>query len=98
MAPRGLEALVPQQSRDDVAAAPQQSAIVVSVNGANRVSLNQEDLGLRELEARLTAMFRTRPADVVFVRGGKDLAFREMAEVMDIAKGAGVRRIGLMTR
>jgi biopolymer transport protein ExbD len=33
----------------------------------------------------------------VFVRGAKDLAFREVAQVLDIGKRAGVRRIGLMT-
>ena len=97
LAPRGLEALVPQQPKDEIATS-EHSAIVVSVNGTNRVSLNQEELDLKGLEARLTAMFRLRPPDVVFVRGGRDLAFHEVAEVMDIAKGAGVRRIGLMTR
>ena len=71
---------------------------MVTVNGANRVSLNQEDLDLKALQGRLAAMFRTRPPDVVFVRGANDLAFWEVAEVLDIAKGAGVRRVGLMTR
>jgi len=53
---------------------------------------------LKALQGRLAAMFRTRPPDVVFVRGANDLAFWEVAEVLDIAKGAGVRRVGLMTR
>ena len=97
LAPRGLDALLPQAPATDDRPAPQ-AAIVVTVNGPDRVSLNQEELDLETLEARLAALFRTRPPDVVFVRGAKDLAFREVALVLDIAKGAGVQRIGLMTR
>jgi biopolymer transport protein ExbD len=97
LAPRGLEALVPQQSKDDGGPA-KSHAIVVTVNGADRVTLNQEDLDLKALASRLAAMFRRRPPDVVFVRGAKGLEFGEVAAVLDIAKGAGVRRIGLTTR
>jgi biopolymer transport protein TolR len=97
LAPRGLDALLPQAPAKDDGPAPS-TAIVVTVSGPDRVSLNQEDLDLATLEARLADLFRTRPPDVVFVRGAKDLAFREVAQVLDIAKGAGVRRIGLMTR
>jgi biopolymer transport protein TolR len=97
IAPRGLDALLPQAPTATDRPAPQH-AIVVTVSGPDRVSLNQEELDLATLETRLAALFRTRPPDVVFVRGGKDLAFREVAQVLDIAKGAGVQRIGLMTR
>jgi biopolymer transport protein ExbD len=34
----------------------------------------------------------------VFVRGEKDLKFGQIAGVIDIAKGAGVERVGLMTQ
>jgi biopolymer transport protein ExbD len=97
LAPRGLDALLPQAPSNDDRPATQH-AIVVTVSSPDRVSLNREELDLATLEARLADLFRTRPPDVVFVRGAKDLAFREVAQVLDIAKGAGVRRIGLMTR
>jgi biopolymer transport protein ExbD len=61
------------------------------------VSLNREDLDPAGLQSRLASLFRTHPPDVVFVRFGKDLASREVAQALDVAKGAGVRRIGLMT-
>jgi biopolymer transport protein ExbD len=34
---------------------------------------------------------------VVFVRGAGNLDFQEIAAVIDIAKGAGVFQVGLMT-
>lgn len=97
LAPRGLEALVPQAPTENGAAATSHP-IVVTVIGPNQVSLNQETMDLAGLEKRLAALFRMRPPDVVFVRGAKDLAFQEVAQVLDLAKGAGVQRIGLMTR
>jgi biopolymer transport protein ExbD len=35
---------------------------------------------------------------IIFMVITPHLTFREVADVLDIAKGAGVRRIGLMTR
>ena len=37
-------------------------------------------------------------SQVVFLRAEKDLEFKEVAEVIDIARGAGLNRIALMTR
>ena len=60
--------------------------------------LNQELMDLTQLEGRLAVLFKARPVNVVFIRGDKDLEFHEVAQVMDLAKGAGVDRIGLMTK
>jgi biopolymer transport protein ExbD len=50
-----------------------------------------------ELRRRLTLLFRTATDHVVFVRGEKGLEFRAVAEVLDIASGAGLNRVALMT-
>jgi biopolymer transport protein ExbD len=55
-------------------------------------------MDLPTLTERLHQLFKMGAGDVVFVRGEKDLAFAEVAQVIDIARGAGVNRIGLMTR
>ena len=34
---------------------------------------------------------------MVFVKGDKDLEFETVAQAIDIAKGAGIDKIGLMT-
>jgi biopolymer transport protein ExbD len=38
-----------------------------------------------------------RPEGVLFVNGAGELDFADVATVIDIARGAGVDRIGLMT-
>jgi len=37
-------------------------------------------------------------ADHIFVRGGRGFEFREVAQVIDVARGAGWDRVGLMTQ
>jgi biopolymer transport protein TolR len=98
LAPRGLDALIPQNSPAENRQEAPRHDIVITVNGNQQVSLNQEALDMAQLEARLLTLFKTGASDVVFVRGGKDLNFGEVAQVIDIARGAGVKRVGLMTR
>ena len=95
---RGLEALVPQAAAADAGVAAPEHAIVISVGGGHVVRLNAEAMDLETLRARLAVLFRNRAAEVVFVRGEKGLEFQQVAEVIDVAKGAGVERVGLMTR
>ena len=61
------------------------------------MKLNQEPVDWAQLEARLVAVFKTRAERVVFVRGDEDLDFQTVAKAIDIAKGAGIDKIGLMT-
>ncbi len=42
-------------------------------------------------------VFKTRAEKVVFVKGDPSLEFRDVAQAIDIAKGAGIDKIGLMT-
>jgi biopolymer transport protein ExbD len=93
---RGLAALVPQPATETTPDPPH--PIVITVLADGQVSLNQELLELPQLEHRLADLFKTRAVRVVFLRADKGLEFREVARVIDIAKGAGAGPIGLMTR
>jgi biopolymer transport protein ExbD len=61
------------------------------------VLLNQERVELADLKARLEQVFRRNYDHVIFVRGDRDLEFAAVARVLDIACGAGLKRIALMT-
>jgi biopolymer transport protein ExbD len=92
---RGLDALVPQPASDK--APPPVNDIVITVQKDHSVRLNDEPLDVATLQKRLEAMFRNRGNGVVFVRGDKELDFESIAQIIDLAKGAGVSMIGLMT-
>jgi biopolymer transport protein TolR len=42
-------------------------------------------------------VFKTRAERVVFVKADGDLPFETVARAIDIAKGAGIDKVGLMT-
>ena len=95
--PVGLPAALPQPAPVDAPAIPNDSDIVVSVNQDRSITINTEPISLERLQERLQAIFATRANKVIFVRGHRDLDFQEIAAVIDIAKGAEVFQIGLMT-
>jgi biopolymer transport protein ExbD len=98
LTPKGLEALVPQPNPD---AQPQSDAnertVVVSINADQSILINRDPTGKDVLGDRLQEIFKTRAERIMFVRGAPSLDFQDVAEVIDIAKGAGVDKVGLLT-
>ena len=92
----GLPAVVPQPAPDG-AVLEKDRDIVVSVNQDRSISVNQQPVAIERLQERLRAIFASRATRVIFVRGYRDLDFQEIARVIDIAKGADVFQVGLMT-
>ena len=98
LTPKGLEALVPQPNENEVEQPPSDiRTVVVSVNANKSILINRDPIQLEGLEDRLRDIFKTRAERVMFVRGAPTLDFRDVAQVIDIGKGAGVDRIGLLT-
>lgn len=97
--PKGLDALVPQPNPN---AKPIEEVvsrtIVVSIDAERRIKINQDSIDLRMLGSRLEDIFKTRSERVMFVKGDRTLPFGEVAQVIDIAKGAGIDKIGLITQ
>jgi biopolymer transport protein ExbD len=94
---RGLKALVPSPQRGDATNEPPDD-IAITVNGDDTVSINSQTVAIADLSGRLRRIFLDHPNHPLFVRGGKDLAFEQVAAVIDIARGVGLDRIALMTR
>ena len=99
LTPKGLEALVPQppppNQKQNTAA--DQRTVVIVVNKDKSLMINQEPTTEEKLGSRLEEIFKTRAERVVFVKGDPDLDFYYVARAIDIAKGAGIDKVGLMT-
>jgi biopolymer transport protein TolR len=101
LTPKGLEALVPQPPPPN--AKPNQSdqrtvVIVVEKEGDRaKYSINNEPQAEDKLGDRLQEIFKTRAERVVFVKGEPALDFMWVAKAIDIAHGAGIDKVGLMT-
>ena len=95
--PKGLEALVPQPNEDQQQQQPNARTVVVSVNADRSIMINRDPSNLIDLEQALRDIFKTRAERVMFVRGAPALDYQDVAKVIDIGKGAGVDKIGLLT-
>ncbi|MBC7839975.1 MAG: biopolymer transporter ExbD [Nitrospiraceae bacterium] len=98
LTPKGLEALVPQPPPDNSTPPPENDrTVVISIDKDRKMMLNTEPTDENRLADRLIEVFKTRAEKVVFVKGDPSLEFRDVAKAIDIAKGAGIDKIGLMT-
>jgi biopolymer transport protein ExbD len=71
--------------------------VVISIDKDKSMKINQEPTTMDTMGPRLEEIFKTRAERVVFVKGDPDLDFQTVAQAIDIAKGAGIDKIGLMT-
>jgi biopolymer transport protein TolR len=98
VAPHGLDALAPQppppnQKQPD----NNDRTVVIVIDAQGNVKINQTDAAWDKLNDQLVDIFKTRAEKVVFVKGDKDLEFQKVAQAIDIAHGAGIDKVGLMT-
>jgi len=101
---KGVEAQIPQQSSDPVTTPPPPTGtIVVQVMWAAKdqepkLRINQEEVSWAGLEPRLHDIFKLRANKIAFVKGDDDIDFEYVAQVIDLARSAGVDKVGLMTK
>lgn len=99
LTPKGLEAQVPQPAPpNQQQSAADQRTVVVTINKDKSLLINTEPCDEARLGARLEEIFKTRAERLIFVKGDPDLDFQTVAKVIDIAKGAGIDKVGLMTK
>ncbi|HLQ75967.1 MAG TPA: biopolymer transporter ExbD [Terriglobia bacterium] len=104
LTPKGLDAAVPQPPPPGTPPPPPDAAnrtVILSVSfdaQKNKVvKINQDVVEMRDLGPRLLDIFRTRSDRTAFVSGDSDLLFDDVIQIIDVAKGNGVDKIGLMT-
>ena len=95
--PKGLDAFGPQTTTRPENTKPA-GDIVVSLDSQHHIKINQESTTLNALGPWLEDIYKTRNERVMFVKGDPDVDFGDVAAIIDIAKGAGVDRIGLITK
>jgi biopolymer transport protein ExbD len=100
LTPKGLDAAVPQPPPPGTPPpAPDElnKTIVISVDKTGTIKINQDVVELRFLGDQLQDIFKTRNERTAFVNADPDLLYKDVVEIIDVAKGAGVDKVGLMT-
>jgi biopolymer transport protein ExbD len=102
LTPKGLDTLVPQpnpnqQQNQEL----ENKTVVVQVLMQGRVccllKINQEDATWDSLGKRLEDIFKDRADKIAFVKGDSDVMFQEVARAIDVMRGAGIDKVGLIT-
>lgn len=97
LTPKGLEALIPQPPPPNAPPPEVDRTVVIIINRDRSMMLNTEPIAEDRLGERLLEVFKTRAERVVFVKADPDLEFQYVAKAIDIAKGAQMDKVGLMT-
>jgi len=103
VAQKGLDIALPQASQQQPEEQQQNSnQVVLSIEPSPAgpvMSVNKTAVaGYDELETRLRDIFQTRSDKTMFVRADGEIAYGRVVKAMDIAKGAGVERIGIISQ
>jgi biopolymer transport protein ExbD len=97
----GLEAQIPEPQQKTAKDIFQDRTIVIQVVQAEKdqppkLKINQEEVTWESLENRLHDIFKTRAERIAFVRGEDDVDFQYVADAIDMAREAGVLKVGLL--
>ena len=74
---------------------PPAPSIVLEIAANGAYAINQSPVAHDALAARIHAIYDRRPDKVLFVKGDGHLRYADVVQAMDVARGAGVRVLGL---
>jgi biopolymer transport protein ExbD len=73
------------------------NVIVVSIGESAQIAINQEQVSINNLGRELQKIYSARSNKNMFVSASPRLPYGDVVRIIDIAKGAGVGEIGLIT-
>jgi len=94
---KGLDINLPAETKKTTDATPEISQIVLNYTADKRISVNNNDVTVAELETRLRNIFDQRKDKTMFIMGAGTLRYKDIVDVIDAAKGAGVEKVGIVT-
>ena len=89
---KSIDVQLPDRSAPPTEGTP---SIVLEVDAAGAYAINGALVPHGELAARLHAIYDERPEKVLFVKGSGKLRYGDIVAAMDVARGAGVRVLGI---
>jgi biopolymer transport protein TolR len=94
---KGVDINLPAETKKTTDVTPDISQIVLNYTADKKISINNGDVSKAELESKLRQIFDQRKDKTMFVMGAGTLRYREIIEVIDAARGAGVEKVGIVT-
>jgi biopolymer transport protein TolR len=95
MTQKGTDVDLPAQTQPP--GPPPDGQIVVELTADHQLSVNKRPVELDALSPMLRELFATRREKTVFLIGAASLPYRDVVQVIDAAKAAGIAKIGVVT-
>lgn len=92
---KAIDIQLPDPSPAVAAANSASNQIVLEVLPGGQFAVNREPVTKENLLKRLTEIYEPRPEKIIFVKGDPKVQFQEVIYAMDMARGAGVKVIGV---
>jgi biopolymer transport protein ExbD len=93
MARKVLDIQVPVENKDQSQKPTPQ--IVLSLHADGSMDLNTQPVLKSELASRLNGIYSVRPDKLIFIKADNSRKFMEVIDLIDVARGAGVKVFGL---
>jgi len=97
LAQRGLDISLPQPPPPNQPEQQSRSNQVVLALEEGGITVNRNPVTMEDLESRLKDIFQARSDKTIFVRATGPVPYGRVVQAMDVAKGAGVERIGIIS-
>ena len=94
---KALDTKLPLQTTERVDTPTGPHFIVLEYSADGRIAINKQDVAIQELEGRLRTIYGDRRDKTMYIAGAGSLRYKNIIEVIDAAKGAGVDRVGIVT-
>ena len=94
MSRKAIDLQLPDPSEQQSSSNPPPQ-IVLEVLPNNQFAVNKEPLTKANLASRLKEIYDGRPEKIIFVKGDPKVKYSDVIFAMDVARGAGVKVIGL---
>ena len=94
---KGVDINLPAETKKTTDVTPDVSQIMLTYSADKKININNQDVTLAQLEERLRNIFEQRKDKTMFLDGSGSLRYKDIVDVIDAAKGAGVDKVGIVT-
>ena len=95
---KGLDVELPESEANIVQEQqePNPNQLVLNIDEDLQVTINKQPVTREELPLRIRDIFETRSDKTIFLRAAATLTYGQVVDVLDVAKGNGVERVGIV--
>jgi biopolymer transport protein TolR len=94
---KGVDINLPAETKKTTDVTPDISQIMLEYTADKKISINHQEVTVAMLEERLRNIFDQRKDKTMFIAADGSLRYKDIVEVIDAAKGAGVDKVGIVT-